>query len=361
MVLRWRKALIAGGAAVAATGSLYVSVPAARAQTLPAGCVETGARVTCRYAFTGSPQQFTVPPKVTFLIVDLIGAAGGHGCRDSIGIGGDGGKGAQLKGYVIFPPNPTGRVVDVYVGGKGGAAETSINGRSCNPVLNGGYNGGGGGGFTAFGGNAGGAGGGASDIRTGRLLADRVAVAAGGGGGAGGGFQVYGGEGGNGGASGHPGSTGQASSEGGFPGGHGGPGATPAAPGAGGVSSGQCAGQPGFPGTLGHGGAGAGVVYPLDGRVVSTESGCGGRGPAPGGLGTGGGGTGGGGGGGVYGGGGGGWGDKPNGGTIFKEAGGGGGGGGSSFIDNPNGSTITSGVATDDGNGRVTITYNIPR
>ena len=121
----------------------------------------------------------------------------------------------------------------------------------------------------------------------------------------------------------------------------------------------SCASQPGFTGQAGDGGAGAGVLFEVDGRLSFTDSGCGGLGPAPGGLGVGGGGTGGGGGGGLHGGGGGGWGDKPNGGTIFKGAGGGGGGGGSSFIERVE--KITSGVATPDGNGSVTITYNTPK
>lgn len=357
-----KKALLIAGTALAVTSSLYAS-PAARAQTLPEGCREIfdGARVTCEYSTTGGERMFEVPPKVTFLIVDLIGAAGGHGCRDVFGHGGDGGAGAEVKGYIILPAHSTPTVLWVRVGGRGHAPATDIRG-NCGVIANGGFNGGGENGFSAGGRNGGGSGGGASDIRSsGGSLADRLAVAGGGGGGGGGIYHTFGGAGGSGGATGQTGLQGGTSAEGGFLGGLGGVGATPSSGGAGGGSGATCAGQPGFTGRAGHGGRGAGVIYEVDGQIRVTDSGCGGQGPAPGGLATGGGGSGGGGGGGLYGGGGGGWGDKPTGGTIFKAAGGGGGGGGSSFIATTQGSTITSGVTTPDGDGRVTITYNTPR
>lgn len=348
MSQRWRKTgFFIASAAMAVTGTLVATVPAARAQTLPAGCTETF-RVTCRYSYTGGAQQFMVPPKVTFLIVELIGAAGGHGCREGFG-GGGGAAGAEVKGYIILPPNPTGTKLEVYVGGKGDDARSA--GRYGCAFANGGFNGGGGGGVQVKGWYAdGGGGGGASDIRDGTFgLGNRLAVAGGGGGGASGGANtlvgwVPGGEGGKGGALGDEGKPGENSHE--YLPGLGGEGATPSSGGTGGQSNGRCTRQSGLNGRLGQGGSGGGFFYEANGRLEAGNEYCGSGG--------------GGGGGGVYGGGGGGQGDsRPD--TFLDIAGAGGGGGGSSAITNPNGSTIKSGVATSDGNGFVSIAYNVPK
>lgn len=142
----------------AALASLAV-VSAARAET---------------FAYTGAVQQYTVPTGVTQLSVTVVvGGSGGLGfntrCTN---------RASQVTG--VLPVTP-GQVLDVYVGGAGGAADFRIAGR-------GGFNGGG------DGAPSGGGGGGGSDIRTeGAGFPDRLVVAGGSGGS---GWDVCGGEGG---------------------------------------------------------------------------------------------------------------------------------------------------------------------
>lgn len=349
---RGKAVLIAGGVATWVTGSLCASVPvqAVATQALPSGCNQVSATVTCRFFYSGAPQRLQLPVGVTNLRVDLIGAAGGHGCRAFGGdLGNRGGAGAEVKGDIALPPDGSVRVLQIHVGGRGHDAqdfeefdedaEGEFSGAVCLRAR-GGHNGGGEGGWKLrdlhF---DGGGGGGASDIRSGGFnLGDRLATAGGGGGGGSVGFSNGeglnpGGAGGNGGASGQDGFPGQAAQTS-ILGGGGGRGATPAAGGLGGVSRGYCQGTPGVSGRLGIGGQGA-----PDGLDRFSLLSCGGAG--------------GGGGGGVYGGGGGGTGDFAR--PFAELAGGGGGGGGSSA--GPVGSSITSGVTTPDGNGTVTISW----
>jgi hypothetical protein len=315
-----------------------VSPGRAAAQALPSGCSLTGpgSLVTCKYFYTGHSQEFTVPVGVTYLFVDLIGAAGGTGCGfygGSYNGSGLGGAGAELKAEPVGLPARLGRGVRVLQVNVGGRGEDSVYGNKATgcQMAAGGFNGGAHGGHRGAGG---GGGGGASDIRFGAFALDERLETAGGGGGGGstgGNRLILGGAGGAGGATGKDGVAGnQGYNESG--GGGGGQGATATSPGAGGdggvgtlcnaanVFGGQAHG-----GRLGHGGAGAGICSS----------------------------AGGGGGGGVYGGGGGAAGG--NDGYGYHAGGGGGGGGGSSA--GPSGAKITSGVATPDGNGRVTIAY----
>lgn len=354
MVPRWRKAaLIVGSAAFAVTGSLSTSLPA-RAQVAPPGCElvvgNAGPMVSCKYSFTRAAQLFVLPLRQEYVLFDVIGASGGHGCQGERGDHGNrGGAGAEVKGYIVFPHlKPHGREMWVFVGEKGGDAQDFGRDRCTWP--SGGFNGGGGGGYQNEGFLfSGGAGGGASDIRSNEFdLNSRLVVAGGGGGGGGIGVSYSkglnpGGAGGDGGAVGQAGSSGQNGVKGNdaFLGGGGGDGGTLTAGGVGGASRGICAARPGWNGVLAFGGAGAGIFR---GAGHFTGPSCGGAG--------------GGGGGGVYGGGGGGMGDNTN--IQPLEAGGGGGGGGGSsavFAQDSGVFGITSGVATPDGNGSVTLSY----
>jgi len=121
------------------------------------------------YAFTGGVQTFTVPAGVTSVTVDASGAQGGLGFNCPAAVPGLGGR---VQATIAVTP---GDVLNIYVGGQGGAALALIGGTA-------GYNGGGTGGSWS-GGRSGGGGGGASDIRlNGTALTNRVIVAAGGGG-----------------------------------------------------------------------------------------------------------------------------------------------------------------------------------
>jgi hypothetical protein len=117
---------------------------------------------TRSFTFTGSIQTFMVPSYVTRISVDITGAAAG-------GVAGGNkkpGYGARVQATI---PITGGTVLNIFVGGKGGA-------ESSDPV-SGGWNGGG---ATTF---AGTGGGGASDIRVGgTALSNRIIVAGGGGG-----------------------------------------------------------------------------------------------------------------------------------------------------------------------------------
>jgi hypothetical protein len=124
---------------------------------------------TQTFNYTGSAQTFTVPSGVTSITFDIQGAQGGFGYGAPAAIPGLGGR---VQGTITTTP---GEVLQINVGGAGGAGGTTIGGTA-------GWNGGGvGGGWS--GGRSGGGGGGASDIRRGgTALTDRIIVAAGGGG-----------------------------------------------------------------------------------------------------------------------------------------------------------------------------------
>ena len=118
------------------------------------------AQSTQTFNYTGSVQTFTVPACVTSLTVDVSGAKGGA----------SGGNGGRVQGAMSVTP---GEVLNIYVGGMGGAHVTNSAG---------GYNGGGTGGTCSVQ-YAGAGGGGASDIRrTPYTLNDRIVVGGGGGG-----------------------------------------------------------------------------------------------------------------------------------------------------------------------------------
>ena len=199
---------------------------------------------TVSFGFTGSEQDFVVPPGVTSVTVEADGASGGFG----------GSNGGSVTATIRVTPGET---LAVFVGGLQG------------PLQEGGYNGGGHGGGAED--NPGGGGGGASDVRQGGIaLTDRVVVA-GGGGGAPFGLPGLGGSGG-----GLAGSAGQGST--GFPGG----GGTQAAGGLGGGSPVECSGEDG---ALGAGGDGS--LHPGQVSVCSTLGGGGGGGGYYGGGGAG--------------------------------------------------------------------------
>lgn len=124
---------------------------------------------TTTFNYTGSMQTYVVPAGVTQVSVDCIAGSGGtsnYGLPDFVP--GDGGR---VETILTVTPGST---LNIYVGGEGVAAATSVAGTGA-------YNGGADG--NASGTNAGGGGGGASDIRVGgTALTDRVVVAGGGGG-----------------------------------------------------------------------------------------------------------------------------------------------------------------------------------
>jgi hypothetical protein len=300
---------------------------------LPASCTQAGDTVTCKFAYTGSEQNFVVPAGVHSVQVAAVGARGGNG--DSTAPGGAGGT---ASGVLAVTP---GELLYLEVGGAGEAFLPAGAGFPIGSGGAGGWNGGGSGAPSGSGG-----GGGASDVRTtscgsncpGSLvsLASRLLVAAGGGGGGAGAAN-----------SDTSGTGGTADSAGGDAfdtfdgttptgaGGHGGQPGTLDSGGAGGAGSlGQVDATPsgtrGHDGTFGQGGAGSG-------NVQENALGQGGGGGA-----------------GWYGGGGGGSGPTTDE-TIIPQIGGGGGGGGSSYA--PRG---TTGVAAADMEPSVTITYGLP-
>lgn len=249
---------------------------------------------TTTFNYTGSVQQWAVPPGVTSIDVDLRGAIGGGSGTDA--------NGGRVQGTLAVTP---GQILNIYCGGAGSIPSGQVGAL-------GGFNGGGTGGSTGSGGLGGCSGGGASDIRVGgTALANRVAVA-GGGGGDGRGA----GQGGRGGAA-----TGQAGTAGGGTE-TGGGGGTQAAGGAAGTSTGQSASA--TAGSSGQGGFG------------SSNNATNGR-------------AGGGGGGGYFGGGGGGS------HTTNTSSGG---GGASNFVGTLTGVSSTQGSALANGNGLVALTYN---
>jgi large repetitive protein len=138
-------------------GTLASTVPAADAATLPAAT---------QFVYTGGEQSYTVPPGVTLLTVDAIGAFGGPALYQ-------GGDGENLIAYLPVTPGETLYTEVGQTGSTGGGASF-----------------GGGGAAGAANGNSGG---GATDIRTcselastcpggGTSAASRLIVAGGGGG-----------------------------------------------------------------------------------------------------------------------------------------------------------------------------------
>ena len=123
------------------------------------------------FAYTGTPQTFTVPATGTYLL-ETWGAEGGGVRLSGNSNSGSGGLGGYSKGEITLTK---GDVVSVYVGGHG---KSSYYGSA-----EGGWNGGGAG-YGSSDTEPGNGGGGASDIRlNGTSLSDRVIVAGGGGGG----------------------------------------------------------------------------------------------------------------------------------------------------------------------------------
>jgi hypothetical protein len=271
-----------------------------------------GSQATTRFGFSGAPARYEVPDGICRVHIEAAGASGG-----AAGTAGAPGRGARVKASFAVAP---GELLLISVGGAGGRAAGEIPGR-------GGWNGGGDGGAAADGadgrpGRAGSGGGGASDVRLGgSRLEQRVLVA---GGGSGGGGAGIGGE-----------------------------------PGTGGGDGGDVDGAAGLAALgsvnpAGGGGGGSRTEGGLPGRNAPDRAATAGGGS----LGFGGDGAsggisgGGGGGGGLYGGGGGGaefqW--------TRKPLGAGHGGGGSSL--GPPEASYRTGVWGNEGDGRVTVTYD---
>ncbi len=182
------------------------------------------------FVYTGGSQSYTVPPGVTRITINALGASGAY-FEGPVGAG----LGASVTATYSVAP---GEVLDVEVGGQGGTVYTTDKG---------GYNGGG----DPGGGGGGGAGGGASDVRQPPYgLADRLIVAGGGGGDGytAGSYIIYGGD---------AGMYGDASPS---VGGGGGGGGVAGGAGGGNGSSGQLGigGQGGSAGARGIGGGGGG-------------------------------------------------------------------------------------------------------
>jgi hypothetical protein len=106
-----------------------------------------------QFVFTGAMETFTVPTSVTYIDVDITGAAGG-------GTGnGFPGFGARVQTSIPVTPGST---LYIFVGGQGGVSSAGFNGGGAGT-------------------SAGSGGGGASDIRAGANdLAHRIIVAGGG-------------------------------------------------------------------------------------------------------------------------------------------------------------------------------------
>ena len=125
------------------------------------------------FSYTGSAQNWVVPPGVTEVSIEAWGGQGADAV-DRLPDNGGGGLGGYASGTLTVTPGET---LAIYVGGAGEGASGA-----------GGFNGGAAGGYGSPGascsGGFGGGGGGASDVRQGgSTLADRVIVAGGGGGG----------------------------------------------------------------------------------------------------------------------------------------------------------------------------------
>lgn len=126
---------------------------------------------TYTFIYSGGMQTWTVPAGVTSILVNAQGAIGGTSSigGSSSSIGGNGGCVTATLAVTA------GQVLNIFVGGRGTDATSSVGGT-------GGYNGGGNG--ETSGSYSGGGGGGGSDIRIGgTALTNRKVVAGGGGGG----------------------------------------------------------------------------------------------------------------------------------------------------------------------------------
>src|SRR5437870_641364 len=106
---------------------------------------------TTTFATPGGPYTYTVPPGVTAIGIDMLGANGGNVQYPSAY--GDGGKGGRVQCTLAVT---AGQTYYIFVGGRG------VNGPTCCTYgVTGGINGGGNSQFYYVG-----SGGGASDIRT---------------------------------------------------------------------------------------------------------------------------------------------------------------------------------------------------
>ncbi len=115
----------------------------------------SGTTITCTYASTGVEQTFSVPPGVTSVMVDVIGASGGVG--GASGGGGIGGRGDDVSAALALSPGVSTLYVDVggrgVNGGGGGFNGGGLGGGSFGSSGGGGGSfGGGGGSFGSFGG-----------------------------------------------------------------------------------------------------------------------------------------------------------------------------------------------------------------
>ncbi|MGW1012182.1 prealbumin-like fold domain-containing protein [Streptomyces termitum] len=165
------------------------------------------------FAFTGAPQQVTVPDNVCTVTIDAFGAAGGEG---QYGV--PGGRGAEVSAAFDVTP---GEVLTVNVGGAGHSGDDSDPARA-----QGGYNGGGRGGAYIAGGQISGIAAGGGGGRTTISTATTPLIVAGGGGGGGASFFATAIGGGDAGKAGNPGTGLPGDDEGrpGRPGGEGGQG-----------------------------------------------------------------------------------------------------------------------------------------
>ncbi len=298
--------LVAGSYTVIVTDNSLATATASVTITQPSALQFNGGGGPAIFSYTGSLQTWAVPAGVSTATITATGASGG-GAGGSINT--DAGFGAQVTGII---PVSSGDILNIIVGGEGltgtqgggGGGGTYIwdASNSTNPLLIAG-GGGGGGYFTANGA----AGNGQTDVSSLPASLEIATSSV---------HSVAGGSNGNGGSAGN----GTAYNAGG---------------GAGWNSNGSVAG--GF-------GTANGGADPANGAAGGTATGTV---PVSGGYGGGGGGNGGGGGGGGYNGGG--------GGTDFG-AGGGAGGGGGSYC---SGTVSGTPVASNTGNGSISIAYNI--
>ena len=152
--------------------STYLAIAAIAAAVPTWLLADQSSHVNTEFEFTGSPQDYVVPPHICRVRIEVVGAAGGRK-------GTSGAPGAGARETAAFGVTP-GETLRIRVGGWGGEAVGST------PGL-GGWNGGGAGGEALDRhGKAGSGGGGATDVRRGGDgLAHRIIVGAGGSGGAG--------------------------------------------------------------------------------------------------------------------------------------------------------------------------------
>jgi len=312
--------VVAGGTGVVVTAALtFAGVTTAHAAE--ASCVSGVCTVS--FAYTGTPEDWTVPSGVTSITAAVAAGSGGH-ATNAVGLfAGDEGAGGFGGAVRATLPVHEGDTFHVVVGGAGEDGVTS------GSTAAGGYGGGGSGGKTTAGSPYGGGGGGGGSFL---FDAESLSIAAGGGGGAGV-ANIRPVRGGNGGmdSAGSPGGAPSGMSSYIFSGG----GATTSGPGAGAISYMAGASGSSFPAsspsTFGRGGAGG----DNGGIFASLSSGAGG------------------GGGGFYGGGGGGTDGNIKGGQEV-----GAGGGGSGFVAAT--ATDVRALGGNSGNGSIVITYDDP-